>query len=177
MSGYLEVIVGPMFSGKTSYLIDVYKNHQGSSQTLKVINYSLDTRYDSEMLSSHDLVKIPCCFTASLENEYESCKESDIILINEGQFFPDLKKYVFALVEEHHKTVYICGLDSDFQRNKFGELLDLIPYSNKITKLNARCECGGDAIFSHRIVDSTDQVLIGSTNYQPLCRECYHKKN
>jgi|UniRef100_A0A6C0ILE7 thymidine kinase len=177
MSGYLELIVGPMFSGKTSYLINTYKMHQTKEHSIKVINYSLDTRYDDKMLSSHDLIKIPCYFASKLEEEFESCKKNDIILINEGQFFPDLKERVLELVETYHKQVYICGLDSDFKRNKFGELLDLIPYCNKVTKLNANCECGNNAIFSHRKVSSDEQVLIGSDNYQPLCRTCYHDKN
>ena len=177
MSGYLELILGPMFSGKTSYLINIYNQPENAEKTLKVVNYSLDTRYDDKMLSSHDLIKIPCNFASKIEDEMKSCMTHDVVLINEGQFFPDLKKYVLELVEQHNKEVYICGLDSDFQRNKFGDLLDLIPYCNKVTKLNAKCECGDDAIHSHRKVDSTEQVLIGSDNYQPLCRKCYHNKN
>jgi thymidine kinase len=177
MNGYLEIILGPMFSGKTSYLINVYNQPENVEKKMKVINYSLDTRYDDKMLSSHDLVKIPCCFASNIEDELKSCLAYDVILINEGQFFPDLKKCVLELVEQHNKEVYICGLDSDFQRNKFGDLLDLIPYCNKMTKLNAKCECGDSAIHSHRKVHSTEQVLIGSDNYQPLCRKCYHNKN
>lgn len=177
MSGYLEIIIGPMFSGKTSYLIDIYKKNEIFDTLPKVINYSLDTRYDDKMLSSHDLVKIPCSFASKIKDELEYCMNSDVILINEGQFFPDLKETVIELVEKHNKKVYICGLDSDFKRNKFGDLLDLIPYCNKVTKLNAKCECGEAAIHSHRKVSSNEQVLIGSDNYQPLCRKCYHKKN
>lgn len=177
MDGYLEIILGPMFSGKTSYLINLYNEYNNSNYSLKVINYSLDTRYDDKMLSSHDLIKIPCSFASKIQDEIETCINYDIILINEGQFFPDLKERVLELVEQHHKRVYICGLDSDFKRNKFGDLLDLIPYCNKITKLNAKCECGQPAIHSHRKVCSEEQVLIGSDNYEPLCRKCYYKKN
>lgn len=177
MKGYLEIIVGPMFSGKTSYLIDVYNQHNVPEQSLKVINYSLDTRYDDKMLSSHDLVKIPCSFASKIGDEMEDCINHDVILINEGQFFPDLKERVLELVEKRHKYVYICGLDSDFKRNKFGDLLDLIPYCDKVTKLTAKCECGEPAIHSHRRVTSEQQILIGSDNYQPLCRKCYIKKN
>ena len=82
---------------------------------------------------------------------------------------------MIELVEMHHKKVYICGLDGDFKRNKFGELLDLLPYCDNIKKLTAKCDCGKDALFSHRLAISTDQVLIGSTNYVPLCRKCYQK--
>ena len=79
------------------------------------------------------------------------------------------------MVETHHKKVYICGLDGDFKRNKFGKLLDLLPYCDNIKKLTANCDCGKDALFSHRLAISKDQVLIGSTNYVPLCRKCYQK--
>lgn len=172
--GYLELIVGPMFSGKTTYLVDVYKKFN-DTHNIKVVNYSLDTRYDTKNLSTHDKVMIPCTFMSDLDSNLDDLLTSQIILINEGQFFPDIKKTVLDLVEKHNKTVYVCGLDGDFKRNKFGDLLDLIPYCDKITKLSSKCDCGKDALFSHRLALSTDQVLIGSTNYMPLCRTCYNK--
>lgn len=172
--GYLELIVGPMFSGKTTYLVDIY-NKRIDTHDIKVINYSLDTRYDNEKLSTHDKVMIPCEFMGEINSHLNDLLKYEIILINEGQFFPDIKQTVLELVEKYNKQVYICGLDGDFKRNKFGDLLDLIPYCDKITKLTSKCDCGKDALFSHRLAISTDQVLIGSTNYVPLCRKCYNK--
>ncbi len=172
--GYLELIVGPMFSGKTTYLVDIYKKFN-ETHKVNVVNYSLDTRYDNEHLSTHDKVMIPCNFMSELNENLDDLLQAQMILINEGQFFPDIKKVALELVEKHNKHVYICGLDGDFKRNKFGELLDLIPYCDKITKLTSKCDCGKKALFSHRLAVSTDQVLIGSTNYLPLCRECYNK--
>jgi thymidine kinase len=84
------------------------------------------------------------------------------------------------MVENHHKSVYICGLDGDFKRQKFGQILDLIPYCNRVEKLNslcAICKNGKPGIFSHRITQEKDQVVIGSDNYQPLCRTCYRDCN
>lgn len=176
-TGYLELILGPMFSGKTTRLIDLYNEFYKTSN-IKVINYSGDTRYHSSMLSSHDKVMIPCIFTSTLS---EVCEEShlndiDIVLINEGQFFPDLYETVTNLVEIHKKKVYVCGLDGDFKRNKFGALLDLIPLSDAVIKLSAKCkECQCNAIFSHRLTQENEQVVIGSDNYIPLCRHCYTK--
>lgn len=173
-TGYLELIVGPMFSGKTTSLVNIY-NEMKDTENILVVNYSLDTRYDSSKLSTHDKVMIPCEFMSELRSNFDTMKKADVILINEGQFFPDIKDVVIELVETHHKKVYICGLDGDFKRNKFGELLDLLPYCDNIKKLTAKCDCGKNALFSHRLAISTDQVLIGSTNYVPLCRRCYQK--
>ena len=80
------------------------------------------------------------------------------------------------MVENHNKIVYICGLDGDFKREKFGEILDLIPYCDKVTKLNSfcsKCRNGKKGLFSCRVSKETEQVVIGSDNYKPLCRKCY----
>lgn len=175
-SGYLELIIGPMFSGKTSRLIELYHSYYDKGKNVLVINYSEDTRYHSSMLSTHDRVMIPCVFTTMLA---EICSESallnkDVVLINEGQFFPDLFDVVYKMVEVYNKRVYICGLDGDFRRQKFGNLLDLIPLCDRVNKLHSKCEiCGKNALFSHRITNEINQVVVGSTNYVPLCRHCY----
>ena len=173
--GYLELIVGPMFSGKTTRLINIYHDLYETSN-IKVINYSGDTRYHSSMLSTHDKIMIPCVFTNKLSDvcDEQHLENNDVVLINEGQFFPDLYDVVCNLVEKYKKRVYICGLDGDFKRRKFGALLDLIPICDKVVKLSARCHnCDNHAIFSHRITAENEQVVIGSDNYVPLCRACY----
>ena len=174
--GYLELILGCMFSGKTTYLVDTY-NKLYSTFNIKVINYSGDTRYHSTMLSTHDKVMIPCVFTNKLSDvcEEKYLTNIDVILINEGQFFPDLYDTVYNLVEVHKKQVYVCGLDGDFKRTKFGSILDLIPISDNFIKLFAKCDsCGKKALFSKRLTNENDQVVIGSTNYIPVCRSCYN---
>ena len=176
--GYLELILGCMFSGKTTYLVDTY-NKLYDKFNIKVINYSGDTRYHSTMLSTHDKVMIPCIFTNTLSDvcEEKYLNNIDVILINEGQFFPDLYDTVWNLVEVHKKQVYVCGLDGDFKRAKFGSILDLIPISDNFIKLFAKCDsCGEKAIFSKRLTNENDQVVIGSTNYIPVCRPCYNKQ-
>lgn len=176
-TGFLEIILGPMFSGKTTRLIEIYNKYNRSSKKICVINYSLDTRYHNEMLSTHDKVMIPCIFSATIHELFTSdnIKDADIVLINEGQFFEDIYESVIELVEKKKKKVFVCGLDGDFQRNKFGKLLDLIPICDNVVKLHSSCnQCDNEAIFSYRITEETKQVDIGSTNYIPLCRNCYN---
>ena len=177
-AGYLEIIMGPMFSGKTTKLTQIYKSFTAIGKQVVVINYSDDKRYSDTMLSTHDQTKIPCIFGKSL-SEVRTLAEvgaADIILINEAQFFPDLFDIVLELVEQYGKSVYLYGLDGDFERGKFGSILDLIPYCDRVEKLCSLCHIcrnGEKALFSHRISNEMDQVVIGSDNYIPLCRNCY----
>ena len=192
--GYLELILGPMFSGKTTQLIDVYKKYTYIGKNVITLNYYEDTRYDQTMLSTHDKIMIPCIQTSRISDVWNNkiineingeiingeIRNADVILINEGQFFEDLYECVIDMVENHNKIVYICGLDGDFKRNRFGKILDLIPYCDKIVKLHSLCSIcknGKSAIFSHRLTDESSQVVIGATNYIPLCRTCYNKNN
>lgn len=185
LDGYLELILGPMFSVKTTQLIQIYKKYTYIGKKVAVVNYYEDTRYDTCMLSTHDKIMIPCIQTPNISQlwknidnmYYQQLRESDVILINEGQFFPDLCECVLDMVENHNKVVYICGLDGDFKRNRFGEILELIPYCDKITKLQSLCSIcknGKNAIFSHRLTEESSQIVIGSDNYVPLCRKCYN---
>ena len=175
-TGYLELIVGPMFSGKTTRLIEIYNKYQ--QKNVIAVNYSQDKRYSDTMLSSHDKKMIPCLFADNLNSILENpdITNSKVILINEGQFFPDIYNSVIKLVEEFNKKVYVCGLDGDFQRNLFGDLLKLVPLCDNIVKLRSNCDrCDNEASFSHRLTTESKQVVIGNNNYVPLCRTCYLK--
>ena len=187
MEGYLELIIGPMFSGKTSKLLDMYKQCQFCNIDCVIINHSLDNRYHHSMLTSHDDIKAPCVMTNSLfdvwnnmSNEhYHSLKKAQVILINEGQFFDDL--YVITQdMLNNNKRIYICGLDGDFEQKQFGQILNLIPICdmvNKLTSLCSICKNGKSGIFSMRTSSETNQTVIGSSNYLPVCRECYNKNH
>lgn len=181
-AGYLEIILGPMFSGKTSKILELYKQCVFSNIPVVAINHSSDTRYSETMISTHDRQMIPCVQTDKLYNlaideeinrKLADCK---VILINEGQFFEDLYEWVVEMVGQNKKEIYVCGLDGDFNRNKFGSILNLIPYCDKVHKLKSLCSMckdGTKAIFSHRMSQETQQVLIGSDCYKPVCRKCY----
>ena len=178
-SGCLDLFIGPMFSGKTTKLIEIYNRCVEENVNVVAINYAADTRYHNTLLSTHDKQMIPCIQCMKLEEvlHTDHVMNSDVILINEGQFFPDIYDMVVMLVETYKKHVVVCGLDGDFKRVKFGKLCDLIPFCDTITKLQAVCECGKPSIFSHRTSTETEQVLIGSSNYKPLCRACYRNAN
>jgi thymidine kinase len=195
-SSYLEIILGGMYAGKTSRLVEIYKQCNFCNIPVAVINHSIDSRYDNEfddLLSTHDKIKIPCIKTEklfdicpydlSLEEEKETLRykdkikigTSEVILINEGQFFPDLEEFVKLLLK-NNKKIYVCGLDGDFERKKFGQILDLIPLSDKVTKLTSLCSIcknGTPGIFSKRITMEKTQTVVGSDNYIPVCRICY----
>jgi thymidine kinase len=195
-SAYLEIILGSMYSGKTSRLVEIYKQCKFCSIPVAVINHSIDDRYDNEMLSTHDKVKIPCIKTEKLFDiwaDYISLEDnqniprvndkfklgtSEVILINEGQFFSDLEEFVRVLLK-NGKKIYVCGLDGDFERKKFGQILDLIPLCDKVTKLTSLCSIcknGTSGIFSKRITLEKAQTVVGSDNYIPVCRNCYDNK-
>lgn len=172
MIGYLEIILGPMFSGKTTELINTYYDFKDKNIGTTVVNFIDDQRYSTTMLSSHDRKMIPCIQSRTL-GELNESDLKEVILINEAQFFGDLFDFTLKCLNEN-KSVYLFGLDGDFKRNKFGQLLDLIPYCDRVSKKTAMCKsCNSDAIFSHRISEEKDQVVIGSLNYIPLCRRCY----
>jgi thymidine kinase len=189
-----------MFSGKSSYLEQLYNKYTRCNVPTVVINHSCDAcRYtvsdsdsDSDDLPlnnkkettymvTHEQHRIPCTYVSSLfsvKNEViESCT---VFLINEGQFFAELATFVQELLEKK-KTVVVCGLDGDFKRAKFGQMLDIIPLCDKVTKLTATCEmcklANCPAIFTVRLDSKTrDQVLVGGAEtYKPVCRACYVK--
>jgi len=181
-TSYLEIIIGPMYSGKTSKLFEIYKQCKFCDIPVAVINHSFDKRYHETLMSNHDKIMIPCIQTNELalwynENHPENLivKNADVILINEAQFFHDLYEVVIDMLK-NNKKVYVCGLDGDFERKKFGRILDLIPFCDTVTKLTSLCSScknGNLAIFSMRITDETEQTIIGSENYLPVCRSCY----
>jgi len=190
--GYLEIIKGPMFSGKTTRLLDIYKKFSFCEIKTMVINYEKDNRYSDILLSSHDKVMIPCIKALKLSDiiqftddsvdyntnkkYYEDFMLSKVILINEGQFFTDIVEWVRIAVEKYHKNVYICGLNSDFKRGKFGNWLDLEAISDNIVMLHSFCShCKKrPAIFSHRLSNEEELEVIGADSYIPVCRKCYN---
>ena len=186
-TGFLEIIQGPMKSGKTSRLITLYKQFKFCNIPVIVINNQRDDRYSLTHLSTHDLVTVPCInvmklsdivtlsnseITGSYKEEFINTK---IILINEAQFFEDIVEWVTLAVEKYNKCVYVCGLNSDFRRLPFGNWLDLELICDKIIHLTALCgNCKERvALFSYRKSEETEVIIIGNENYIPVCRRCW----
>tara|TARA_B100000927_G_C16475940_1_gene473351 strand:- start:13182 stop:13757 length:576 start_codon:yes stop_codon:yes gene_type:complete len=177
--GYLSIILGCMYSGKTSKLVSIYKHNKIANISTCVVNYIDDNRYDNVLMSTHDGRKIPCVKAKKIYDIFEKDKDllenTKCFIINEGQFFEDLYDVVNLLVNQHKKIVYVGGLDGDFKMKKFGQILDLIPLSDKVEKLTAICSlCKKTASFTKRIIKNDEQILIGSSDmYIPVCRKCH----
>lgn len=183
-TGYLAMYVGPMYSGKTSKLLELYKQFTFCNVPVTIVNFAEDTRYSQKpVISTHDKQMVPCTMSTSLFESFPissiSFTENEVFLINEGQFFCDIVPWVkVAVGKPHNKHIYICGLDGDFKRDIFGNWLDLIAYSNTVQKLTSICcNCRiASAIFSYRLTCETHQKVIGNDSYIPLCRSCYEER-
>ena len=179
---YLELIVGPMFSGKTSELIKIYEEKKTAGESVFAINYDKDTRYGDDKIVSHDQKSIYSINLASLSevntDHAVAFNKADWIFINEAQFFKDLKPWMLRNLQNSNKNFILCGLDSDFKREKFGELLDLLPHADKITKLYGTCHyCNNKSLYTHRLSNEVEQEVIGVKNYVPICRSCCNVVN
>ena len=175
-TGYLKVILGPMFSGKTTELIRIYNKYNSCNIRCCIINHITDKRYDEEKMSNHNGVMLPSHNLNQLQESLHLIVNYDIFLINEGQFFEDLYDIVNLLVNMHKKRVYVCGLDGDYKRRKFGSILDIVPLCDEVVKLKAICKkCKRKpGIFTHRLSNEQEQTVIGNDNYMSLCRNCYN---
>ena len=179
----LDIIIGPMFAGKSCELIRRIRLLKVLKKEYIVIKPKIDNRYDnlydSNMIVSHNYDKEHCVVLENMNQIFLSeLKDINTIFIDEGQFFNDLVEVVKQLLETYKINIVVTGLDGDSNRNKFGHILDLIPLCNSCTKINAACiMCldGTPAPFSFRKVHSNnEQILIGAADsYMSLCRKHY----
>lgn len=177
----LHITMGPMFSGKTSKLIETYETYK-NIKNVCVLSYSEDTRYSNTEVVNHNKKAINSIRVSNIKEFIETPNlliSTNVLLIDEAQFFTDLL-LVKDILDNYDIIIYIFGLDADFNRNKFGQILDLIPYCDSVEKLNAFCvSCKNNyintkAIYSFRTTHSDSQILIGSgESYIPVCRNCY----
>lgn len=171
-----------MFAGKSSAACQVIRRNRVIGRPTLVLTSALDTRYSQEArITSHNQESYPAHATRELLPilQLEQFRAAQAILVEEAQFFPDLREFVLAAVEEFGKDVLCIGLDGDSERRPFGQLLELIPYADKFTKLAAlctRCHDGTEAIFTFRKpgAPTGQQVSVGGQDqYEPLCRHHY----
>ena len=173
--GRVEVICGSMFSGKTEELIRRMKRAKFARQKVEIFKPTIDVRYSEEEVVSHEgnsILSTPVDSSASI---LLMGQESDVVGIDEAQFFDEHIVEVCNELANRGIRVIVAGLDLDFKGNPFGPMPALCAIADEVTKVHAICvRCGALAYVSHRIVAGEKQVLLGEKmEYEPLCRECY----
>ncbi|KAI6238921.1 Thymidine kinase, cytosolic [Aphelenchoides fujianensis] len=175
--GSIHLIVGPMFSGKTTELLRQCRRHTLAKRKVAVVKYAKDTRYDDRMLSTHDGLKMEGLRAMKLADVWGELRESDVVGIDEGQFFEDVVERTERLADEG-KTVIVASLDGDFRRKPFESIAQLVPLAETVEKRAAVCQfCGHSASFTLRtIVSDVREVIGGAEAYKAACRDCFRLK-
>uniref|UniRef100_A0A0C9RGB5 thymidine kinase n=1 Tax=Wollemia nobilis TaxID=56998 RepID=A0A0C9RGB5_9CONI len=178
--GEIHLIVGPMFAGKTTALIQTMQTQIQKGRRGVLVKSDKDTRYGLNSVVSHDGVKMPCWAAADLASfkvnlGEEAYTKLDVIGIDEAQFFKDLYSFCQVAADRDGKILIVAGLDGDYLRKSFGLTLELIPLADSVTKLKSRCEmCGKPASFTLRKTGERKTEIIGGADvYMPVCRQHY----
>jgi thymidine kinase len=175
--GYIEVIAGSMFSGKTEELIRRLKRAKYARQRVEIFKPQIDTRYSEQEVVSHDANSIHSTPVSSSGNILLLCSEVDVVGIDEAQFFDMNLTDVCNKLADQGIRVIVAGLDMDFRGKPFGPMPQLMACAEYVTKVHAICvKCGDLAQYSHRTAATEKLVLLGETDiYEPLCRLCYNE--
>ena len=176
--GWIEVISGSMFSGKTEELIRRLKRAQFARQKVEIFTPSIDTRYSEDSVTSHDSNKIRSTSVPAAANIPILADNCDVVGIDEAQFFDDQIPVVCEQLALKGMRVIVAGLDMDYQGKPFGQMPNLLAIADYITKLHAICVvCGNIANVSYRKINTGPRVLLGEKNiYEPRCRICAQLK-
>lgn len=177
----LNLIIGPMYSGKSTELLrrkeECLKNN--NLELVISVNHTFDNRYGSNKIITHDNKSSPCMQLTKIEQLSKLCDLSKIkyLFIDEGQFFENLYDDILYLIKKYNIHITIAGLDSDYNMKPFenSNMLNLIPYCKKITKLNSKCvNCNKNAETTYRLNNnSNSQIIVGSSDlYKPICFKC-----
>ena len=176
-SGCIEVICGSMFSGKTEELIRRLKRAQFANQKIEIFKPAVDTRYSDMDVVSHDLHSIPCTPIKDAEMMLDVKEETQVVGIDEAQFFSEKLIAVAQELADRGKRVIIAGLDTDYMGKPFGPIPGLMAIAEDVQKVHAICvKCGNLANHSHRLTKSHKLVVLGEKDvYEPLCRQCFNE--
>ena len=177
--GWIEVICGSMFSGKTEELIRRLKRAKIANLNIEIYKPALDTRYDERNIVSHDETAIQSTPIDNSQTILLMSTEADVIGIDEAQFFDDQLPYVCDQLALAGKRIIVAGLDMDYQAKPFGQMPFLLAKADYITKLHAICvKCGNIANYSYRKHKDPSQILLGEKDlYEPRCRFCFSMNN
>jgi thymidine kinase len=175
--GWIEVICGSMFSGKTEELIRRLKRVKIANLKVEIFKPGIDTRYDEIKIVSHDTNAI---LSTPIDNSQKillMASDVDVVGVDEAQFFDDQLPYVCDELARRGIRVIVAGLDMDYLGKPFGQMPYIMAKADYVTKLHAICvKCGNIANYSYRKVPNDDQVMLGATDaYEPRCRVCYHE--
>lgn len=176
-NGWIEVICGSMFSGKTEELIRRLKRVEFAQQKLLLFKPAIDNRYHEEQVVSHEGSSLEAIPVTNSEEILKHWKKERIVAIDEAQFFDVGLVTICTDLARQGVRVIIAGLDMDYLGKPFGPMPDLLCMAEYVTKVHAICvSCGNLAQYSHRTTKDEGQVLVGAVEtYEPLCRSCYNK--
>ena len=176
-AGWIEVVCGSMFSGKTEELIRRLKRAQFAKLKVEIFKPKIDTRYSEEDVVSHDAHAIRCTPVDNSGNILLLTGEVDVVGIDEAQFFDANIVSVCKILAISGIRVIVAGLDMDYQGNPFGPMPQLMAVAEYVTKVHAICvRCGNLANHSHRLSENDKLVMLGEIHdYEPNCRHCYNE--
>lgn len=176
INGWVEIICGSMFSGKTEELIRRVKRTQFANQKIILFKPDIDRRYSDEDVVSHQGSTVPAVLVAHSNEILLIVNDERIVAIDEAQFFDAGIVEVCTTLANRGIRVICAGLDMDYLGNPFGPMPALLAIAEYVTKVHAICvSCGNLAQFSYRFTDESSQVLVGATeSYKPFCRSCYN---
>jgi len=176
--GTIQVIFGPMFSGKTTELMRRLKRYQFANHNVLIIKYQHDTRYDKTSIATHDQQTMAAISTLDLTSLVAQASNYSVIGIDEGQFFPDTVSFSETMANQG-KIVIVAALDGDYRRTGFGDILQLVPLAESVIKLTAVCmTCFAEASYTKRIgIEQELEIIGGADKYMAVCRRCYFSTN
>ncbi len=175
--GWIEVVCGSMFSGKTEELIRRLNRAKIAKQKVEIFKPAIDTRYDENDVVSHDAKAIPSTPVQNAAQILFYAEDFEVVGIDEAQFFGAELVTVCNDLANKGKRVIVAGLDMDYLGKPFGPIPPLMAIAEYVTKVHAICmRCGNLASYSHRTIKSDNLVVLGETDaYEPLCRKCFNK--
>ena len=173
--GWIEVICGSMFSGKTEELIRRLKRARIANLKVEIFKPAIDVRYDEIKIVSHDENYIHSTPIDNSQTILLMAQEVDVVGLDEAQFFDDEISNVCDQLAQRGVRVIVAGLDMDYTGKPFGQMPYLMAKADYVTKLHAICvKCGNIANYSYRIIPNEEQIMLGAKNvYEPRCRVCF----
>ncbi len=174
-AGWIEVICGSMFSGKTEELIRRIRRAQIAKMDTIIFKPKVDDRYSPEHIVSHNQIKLNSQIVETADEILTKSQKAEVVAIDEAQFFDDDIVEICKILAKQKKRVIVAGLDTDYRGKPFGPMPELMCEADYVDKLRAICvKCGNPATYTQRTSKDRQRVVIGETDiYEARCRNCY----